>query len=224
VVDLGGGDGADHDVRGARLSYEEVSEETKSWLEDLAKAYGFALSPGKGLREVTEPRALMVNGDEAIRYPYRQSHVLTWLALGRLPEWEAMKASAGLTGIRVLVAEDNATNRKLMAGYLVCLGCEMKIVKNGLEAVEAVAAEPFDVVLMDYQMPEMDGLEATRAIRKLEGDISRVPVIGFTAAALEEDRERCIESGMDKVLTKPLSLLKLEAVLADYGVRNRERS
>jgi signal transduction histidine kinase/ActR/RegA family two-component response regulator len=217
-------EGEDFGLRGKRLVCCGLSRETRRWLEALASEYGFALVEGDGWQEAREPRGLVNAKDEAIRYPYRQSHVLGWLAEGRLPECSEIAAPSALGGLRVLVAEDNATNRKLVAAYLESLGCEMKMVKNGLEAVEAMSAERFDVVLMDYQMPEMDGLEATKAIRGLKGAPARVPVIGFTAAALEEDRLRCIASGMDEVLTKPLSLVKLETALRNYGVRSLERS
>ncbi len=223
-VKLERGEGVDFDVREKRLECGALSAEARRWLDRLAAEYGFILVEGECWQESGGPRALVSAKGEAIRYPYRQSHVLRWLAEGRLPEWSENAGPASLGGLRVLVAEDNATNRKLVAAYLESLGCEMKMVKNGLEAVEAMSAERFDVVLMDYQMPEMDGLEATKAIRGLEGAPAKVPVIGFTAAALEEDRARCIASGMDEVLTKPLSLVKLESALRNYGVRSLERS
>ncbi|MEJ1933654.1 ATP-binding protein [Nostoc sp. NIES-2111] len=228
-VDLGPGEGQDVDVRTRKLGVGKLRAETRVWVEELSRGYGFGTSEEAELQELDEPRALVAPNGDAIRYPYRQSHLLAWLAQGQLqarpqPELAAEKVLPALGGLRVLVAEDNPTNRKLVAGYLDSLGCSRKIVHNGQEAVAAVQEEEYDIVLMDYQMPEMDGLEATRVIRALPGENARVPVIGFTAAALEEDRVRCLESGMDEVLTKPLSLVKLEIALRDYGVRKRARS
>ena|GEM_PF-4268485 len=108
---------------------------------------------------------------------------------------------------RILVAEDNHASRKLMAMILAPVCAEVELVENGADAVKAHRAKPFDVILMDLQMPEMDGLEATREIRRLEAERTlptRVTIIALTANALSGDRERCIEAGMDDYLTKPV--------------------
>jgi signal transduction histidine kinase/CheY-like chemotaxis protein len=210
-------------VVGRQLVCGAMREETRRWIEELARAFQFELIEGKGEMETEGPRTLRLLGGEALRYPYRQSQLLARLERGGGAEVtaEARRGTPRANGLRVLVAEDNPTNRKLVSAFLSSLGCEAKIVGNGAEAVRALSEEHFDIVLMDYQMPEMDGLEATRAIRLLTNGKGRVPVIGFTAAALDEDRRRCLESGMDEVLTKPLSLAKLEAALQNFRIEER---
>ncbi|HVW21636.1 MAG TPA: ATP-binding protein [Opitutaceae bacterium] len=109
--------------------------------------------------------------------------------------------------LRVLVAEDNILNRRLTAALLGRLGHEAEFVTNGRDAVARAKAERFDAVLMDVQMPEMDGLTATRLIRQNEGDPSggrRLPIIAVTADAMLENREECLSAGMDECLVKPL--------------------
>jgi CheY-like chemotaxis protein/HPt (histidine-containing phosphotransfer) domain-containing protein len=108
--------------------------------------------------------------------------------------------------LHVLLAEDNVVNQRLAASLLERRGHKVTIANNGREALSAVAAQPFDVVLMDVQMPEMGGFEATAAIRALqiETQATRLPIIAMTAHAMKGDRERCLDAGMDEYLTKPL--------------------
>ena len=121
---------------------------------------------------------------------------------------------------RVLVTEDNITNQQVALWLLRKLGLRADGVANGSEAVEALRRVPYDVVLMDVQMPEMDGLEATRVIR--HKDVltlnPRVPIIAMTAHGLAGDRERCLEAGMDAYLVKPASLAGLAKVLHPWLV------
>jgi CheY-like chemotaxis protein len=123
---------------------------------------------------------------------------------------------------RVLLAEDNAVNQLLAKMLLKRLGHEVIAVKTGKEALEMLQSEAFDVVLMDVQMPDMDGFEATRAIRMLEAAGkgfrrtagSRLPIIAMTAHAMKGDRERCLECGMDGYVAKPIQASDLENALA----------
>jgi signal transduction histidine kinase/CheY-like chemotaxis protein len=116
--------------------------------------------------------------------------------------------------LRILVAEDNAVNRKLVTALLGKRGHTVVSVVNGREAIAAVTESEFDIVLMDVQMPEMDGLEATAAIRKLEAVTgSHVPIIALTAHAMKGDREICVAAGMDEYLSKPLNPKQLFALI-----------
>jgi len=127
-------------------------------------------------------------------------------------------ATAG-RALRLLVAEDTPVNRKLVATVLAKRGHRVTTAENGRQALEAVADEAFDLVLMDVQMPEMDGLEATRAIREREkASGGHVPIVALTAHALKGDRERCLAAGMDGYLAKPIDLDQLVATVEGWGV------
>ncbi len=115
---------------------------------------------------------------------------------------------------RILVADDNETNQMVAVQMLRRLGCHCEVAANGLEVVEALKKIPFDAVLMDCQMPEMDGYEATKAVRAGEAASARhVPIIAMTANAMRGDREKCLQAGMDDYLAKPVKLQDLDQVL-----------
>ena len=120
------------------------------------------------------------------------------------------------TDVRILVAEDNPVNQKLAIRQLKRLGINADPVANGAEALEALDRIAYDLVLMDCQMPEMDGFEATRRIREREGHQKHTPVIALTANALQGDRERCLDAGMDDYLAKPVSEADLARVLEHW--------
>lgn len=112
---------------------------------------------------------------------------------------------AAVSGLRVLLAEDNLVNQRLARGLLEKQGHKTELAQNGIEAVEAYRRGRFDVVLMDVQMPEMDGLEATAQIRQIEQQEGRrTPIVAMTAHAMKGDRDRCLEAGMDEYLSKPV--------------------
>jgi CheY-like chemotaxis protein len=122
-----------------------------------------------------------------------------------------------IQSLSVLVAEDNRINQRLIQAILQKAGVVVTIVNNGKEAVDACGQKLFDAVLMDIQMPEMDGREATTAIRALSGPKGRVPIIAVTAHALSAERDKCLEAGMDDYLTKPINTELLLSRLAAIG-------
>jgi CheY-like chemotaxis protein/HPt (histidine-containing phosphotransfer) domain-containing protein len=137
----------------------------------------------------------------------------------RIPsdQWRTKKGNrqdVSLPPLDILVAEDTPFNQKYIRRLLDSWHCRATIVDNGRQAVDALARQTFDLVLMDVQMPEMDGLTATMRIRAMEKQTRRhVPVIAMTAHAMRGDRERCLESGMDDYVPKPISsALLLEAI------------
>ncbi len=113
---------------------------------------------------------------------------------------------------RVLLAEDDTTSRLVLARQLDRLGVAATAVGDGAEAVEAVRRDRFDAVLMDHHLPGVDGLEATRLIRRLPGR-EGLPVIAMTAGGLAEDRQQCLDAGMDDHLTKPVEMARLRQTL-----------
>ncbi len=114
---------------------------------------------------------------------------------------------------RILIAEDNAINQKLAVILLSKAGFSADTVENGLEAVQKIKSGGYSAVLMDVQMPEMDGYEATQHIREWESNRQHIPIIAMTAHAMKGDRERCLEHGMDDYVSKPLDLKILLGVL-----------
>ena len=117
---------------------------------------------------------------------------------------------------RVLVVEDNEINQMVAVRTLTKLGYEADLAANGRQAVDAVTGHRYAAVLMDCQMPEMDGFDATRVIRRLEGSDRHVPIIAMTASATDADRQRCIAAGMDDYIAKPVRLETMEAALAQW--------
>jgi len=123
--------------------------------------------------------------------------------------------------LRVLVAEDNPVNMMVLTGRLEAWGCHCVGVANGIEAIKAVQTQQFDLVLMDVSMPEMDGIEATRELRRLDKVSGRhLPIIAITAHAMASDRENCLAVGMDDYVSKPVDfselLLKINCVVTDF--------
>jgi CheY-like chemotaxis protein len=121
--------------------------------------------------------------------------------------------------LRVLLAEDNVVNQKLAMRLLQQMGYRADLASNGIEAVESVERQPYDVVLMDVQMPEMDGLEASRRITQRWPAGERPHIIAMTANAMQGDRELCLQAGMDDYLTKPIRVDQLVAALDGVTAR-----
>jgi len=118
-------------------------------------------------------------------------------------------------GVHILLAEDTPTNQDVMKAMLHVLGCEVDIVVNGKEAFDVLRNSHYDLVLMDCQMPEMDGFEATRLYRYYEKEhsLAHVPIIAVTASVLSDERAACIACGMDDILAKPFKRKELSAIL-----------
>ncbi len=122
---------------------------------------------------------------------------------------------------RVLVVEDNAVNQKVALGIMKKMGCRADVAVNGVEAVKAVSKLSYDLILMDCQMPEMDGYEATATIRRIEGEMRHTPIVAMTANALKEDYQRCIDSGMDDYISKPVQLSDINRVLSRWLMQQK---
>ncbi|HET9752398.1 MAG TPA: response regulator, partial [Myxococcales bacterium] len=117
---------------------------------------------------------------------------------------------------RVLVAEDNMVNQRIASRLLEKLGCKVDVVANGKEAVEMIAGIDYDMVLMDVMMPEMDGFKATGEVRRVDRPHHRVPIVAMTANAMEGDRERCLEAGMNDYVSKPVHSADLQRILQHW--------
>jgi two-component system sensor histidine kinase/response regulator len=126
----------------------------------------------------------------------------------------------GKEHLRILVAEDNAVNRKVAVRMLEKLGYTADVAENGIQAVHAVSRIPYDIVFMDSQMPEMDGFEATAQIRAMDGSVRRVPIVAMTANAMKGDREKCLAAGMDDYIAKPISQSGLGVVIDRWCSRD----
>lgn len=128
---------------------------------------------------------------------------------------DAVKGENKWAGSRILVAEDNPVNQMVAIATVSQLGCQADLARTGKEVIMAMSEKSYDIVLMDCQMPEMDGYEATKIIRKLEAGSNRphIPIIAITAYAMAGDRDRCLEAGMDDYLAKPFHCDQLRAIL-----------
>ncbi len=180
-----------------------------------------------GLNQVSDaPRLEKLGFSGFIAKPFRMSQLRECLeaalrgktktaAAPSLGRESGKKASKGGPRRTVLLAEDNPINQMVAIKMLEHEGCRVEVAGNGLEAIEAMKRRAFDLVLMDCQMPELDGLAATHRIRNGEPGIiaPQVPIIALTARALQGDREKCLQAGMNDYLTKPLEIEQLQAIL-----------
>ena len=153
----------------------------------------------------------------------REAVLALWSRESAIPA-AAANAAASLgrvpsrPGVRILVAEDNLTNREVTQALLGKFGFQAHVVANGREVLEALAKTHWDIVLMDCEMPEMDGYEATRRIRSRQAATQNpdIPIVALTADALTGDRERCLQAGMDDYIPKPVDPHRLAEVLAKW--------
>ncbi len=175
-----------------------------------------------GDRSADVTRCEKLGLDAYLMKPINQSELFDTLVeifRGSLSEARALEQSPAealpVTGLDILLAEDSLYNQKLAVALLERKGHHVVVANNGAEAAGLARSGPFDLVLMDVQMPEMDGLEATRVIRQHEtGSHRRLPIVAMTAQAMKGDRERCLEAGMDDYLTKPVRSLELYETIA----------
>ncbi len=164
---------------------------------------------------------LRKNATRVLAWPVRQAELGACLSafVGRGPAEPTLLLPAEdvpLLSARVLVAEDNIVNQKVAQRTLELLSCPCTVVDDGKKAVEAALSGQYDIVLMDCQMPIMDGFEATSEIRAREGRGRRIPVIAMTASSGDGERERCLAAKMDDYLTKPVNVEQLRAMLTRW--------
>ena len=176
----------------------------------VAQEVGIAAYLAKPVRQSRLFECLTTVMSEAIE----PSAAIESISLPRRERRGVRQDEAKMSDELILVAEDNIVNQKVAVRQLKKLGFRADAVANGREAIEALGRIPYALVLMDCQMPEMDGYAATIEIRRLEGTAKRTPIIAMTAHALEGDREKCIEAGMDDYISKPVKTEEMERVLA----------
>ncbi len=125
------------------------------------------------------------------------------------------QSGQNLSEIKILIVEDNLTNQKVAKRFIEKLGYQVNVVFNGVEAIEVLKYSQYDLIFMDIQMPEMDGIEATKIIRNPESEVKNhnIPIVAMTAHALKGDRERMLDAGMDDYIAKPISSKELEIIL-----------
>ncbi len=184
--------------------------------EDVRRfaSMGFAGYLSKPVR----PRELFQCLERVLARKSQEWHAQTLPMVTRtaLQQQAAQKRYSG----RVLLVEDNLVNQKVGRRYLERMGCEVVVAENGADAVKAMETAAFRLVLMDLQMPVMDGYTATKHIRNLERDKLRTPIVALTASAMTGQLERCLDAGMDGLLTKPLDIERMQDVLDRFGLRD----
>jgi CheY-like chemotaxis protein len=192
----------------------------------LKHALPLVLFSSLGRREVGEAESLFA---AFLGKPVRQSQLFDTLVSLLAHKPAPQRPSAPATQIdpdmaqrhplRILLAEDNVVNQKLALRFLQQMGYRADVASNGIEAVESVERQVYDVVLMDVQMPEMDGLEAARRICARWSADERPRIVAMTANAMQGDREMCLAAGMDDYLTKPIRVDRLVAALGEVSAR-----
>lgn len=128
-----------------------------------------------------------------------------------------------MSNLRILVAEDNVVNQKLVRMVLKKIGLSCDIVSNGIEVLKSLETNKYNFIYMDCQMPEMDGYEASRAIRENEGELGSPIIVAMTANAMPEDREKCFAAGMDDYLAKPIDLKMVKSNVIKWSTIIRSK-
>lgn len=195
------GEGEEPLAQAAARSFVLVSPLARARLAELREA-GFAGYFIKPIRQASLYAQIMAPDENRPAPP---------------PAAEPAEQKSQQKSLCVLLAEDNKINAVLATTVIKRAGHAVDVAQNGAEAVEALTSARYDVVLMDMHMPGMDGLEATRRIRKLDGEARRVPIVALTAGAMASDRQKCIAAGMDDFLAKPFEPNDLTALLAKWG-------
>ncbi|MEI6558936.1 MAG: response regulator [Rhodospirillaceae bacterium] len=195
---------ADHAYAGLRLILASSSEPGELRKAGVARHFDIVLS--KPVRQSLLYESLVGKDGSAAPHPLD-------------PSTDARTASVQTGRLRVLVAEDNYVNQQVAVGLLAKLGHRADVANDGGEAVVMAERGNYDLILMDMQMPNVDGIQATRMIRSLAGPRARVPIIAMTANAMERDRTLCREAGMNDFLPKPTDLRRLTAMLDSWGAR-----
>ena len=176
-----------------------------------------------GMRENDLARVAELKVQSHLMKPIRQSTLLDVIAATCRDESdvvvdddEAADAAPSVRPLKILLAEDSLVNQKLATYMLTGQGHTVTIADNGRLAVEQFTSKAFDIILMDLEMPDMDGLEATQAIRRLEQSMaSHIPIVAMTAHAMETDQQRCLDAGMDAYIAKPIRQAIVLQTLAD---------
>jgi PAS domain S-box-containing protein len=169
------------------------------------------------LSKPVKPRELLATLEQVLTHAAEEWHSQTHpiITLNVAQQKSLNRQFAG----RVLLVEDNVVNQKVARRFLERLGCEVTVAENGVEGVRAFERGGFRLILMDVQMPIMDGMAATQKIRELESDSpNRMPIVALTANAMSGQLEKCVDAGMDALLTKPLNVQQLEEVLSRFGL------
>jgi signal transduction histidine kinase/CheY-like chemotaxis protein len=179
----------------------------------MGGAIGLKSMPGKGTTIIFDAYFDVLPASQPL--PPIPSEDLKWIPSLTIDDngLQGGEVSASSLSLRILLAEDNLVNQKVAMGMLGKMGHRITLATNGLEALERWRQGDFDLILMDVQMPEMNGLQATTRIRQEEAIGAHVPIVAMTASAMSEERDRCLAAGMDDFMSKPVSYKGIEEMI-----------